>query len=107
MRRKSKDIDPLKELLKEQGTFSPSEGFSLRLKNAVLISYRFSYSKRYRKQERFGKWIIGILATCSLLIFVDLKPSASVLEVVFPVLSLAIGLFILILMFDKNSAFKS
>jgi len=107
MKRKSKDIDSLKELLKEQGTFSPSEEFSLRLKNAVVTSYRFSYCKNYRKQERLGKWIIGIIAACSLLIFVDLKPSASVLELVFPVLSLAIGLFVLILMFEKNSAFKS
>lgn len=107
MRRKSKDIDPLKELLKEHGAVIPSEGFSLRLINAVVTSYKFSYSKQFRKQERLGKWIIGILAACSLLIFIDLKPSVLVLEMVFPVLSLAIGLFVLIFMLEKNNASRS
>ena len=102
MRSKSKDVDPLKKFLKEHGTIGPSEGFSLRLMNAVVTSYKFSsYSKQYRKQERLGKWIIGVLVACSLLIFIDLKPTVLVLEMIFPVFSLAIGIVILIFMLQK------
>ena len=101
MKSKHKEIDILKELLKEHGTLVPSEGFSLRLMNAVIASYKFSYSKQYRKQERLGKWIIFVLIACSLLIFVELKPSILVLEMVFPVCCFAVGLIILIFMLKK------
>ncbi|MBT2564710.1 hypothetical protein J7E50_19435 [Pedobacter sp. ISL-68] len=101
MKPKPKELDPLKELLKEHGAIAPSEGFSLRLMNAVVTSYKFSYSKQYRKQERLGKWIILVLIACSLLIFVELKPSILVLEMIFPVFSFAVGLVILIFMLKK------
>lgn len=101
MKSKSKDIDPLKDFLKEHGTLAPSKGFSLRLMNAIVTSYKFSYRKEYRKQEQLGKWIIGLLAACSMQIFIDLKPSVLVLEIVFPVFSLAAGIFILIFMLKK------
>jgi len=101
MKSKHKEIDMLKELLKEHGAIVPSEGFSLRLMNAVVASYKFSYSKQYRKQERLGKWIILVLVACSLLVFVELKPSTIVLEMVFPVFCFAGGLVILIFMLKK------
>lgn len=103
MKQKLKNVDPLKELLKKHGTLVPSEGFSLRLKNAVITSYKFGYSKQYRKQERFGKWIIGVLVVCSLLVLIELKPSALILEMVFPIFSLAIGVAVLIVIFKKLS----
>lgn len=101
MKRESKGLDQLKELLREHGTQIPSTGFSLRLINAVITSYKLSYSKKYRKQERFGKWIIGVLIACSLLVFIELKPSILVLTLVLPIFSLGIGLFILISMLKK------
>ncbi|MGN8058751.1 hypothetical protein ACTJKN_20865 [Pedobacter sp. 22163] len=101
MKIENKDFDQIKELLKEHGIARPSAGFSLRLTNAVLTSYKLSYSKKYRKQERFGKWIIGILIACSLWVLIELKPSIQVLVLVLPVFSLGIGLFILISMLKK------
>lgn len=106
MKPKSKEVDPLKEFLKEHGTLTPSEGFSLRLINAVVTNYKFSYSRHYRKQERLGKWIIGVLVACSLLIFINLQPSVLVLEMVFPVFSLAIGIVVLIFMLKKTARFN-
>lgn len=102
MKPKSKELDLLKELIKEHGAFLPSEEFSLRLMNAVVTSYKFSYSKQYRKQERLGKWIILVLIGCSLLIFVELKPSILILEMIFPVFAFAVGLVILIFMLKKT-----
>jgi hypothetical protein len=101
MKTENKNVDQLKELLKQHGTETPSAGFSLRLINAVTTSYKLSYSKKYRKQERFGKWIIGVLIACSLLVFIELKPSIQVLALVLPIFSLGIGLFFLISMLKK------
>jgi len=101
MKPKSKPVDPLKELLKQHGTLPPSEEFSSRLVNAVVFSYKFIYGKQYRKKERLGKWIIAVLVASSLLIFIELKPSIHILEMVFPILSLAMGLIVLIFMFKK------
>lgn len=89
------------QLLKQHGKETPSPGFSLRLINVVTTSYKLSYSKKYRKQERLGKWIIGVLIACSLLVFIELKPSTQVLALVLPVFSFGIGLFILIFMLKK------
>ena len=101
MKSKTKNIDPLKELVKKHGILIPPEEFSSRLMNAVVTRYKFNYSKQYRKQERLGKWIIAVLVTCSMLIFINLRPSVVVLEIVFPIFSLSIGLAILLFMFKK------
>lgn len=101
MKTENKDFDQIKELLKEYGIERPSAGFSLKLINVVTTSFKLNYSKKYRKEERFGKWIIGVLLTCSLLVFIELKPSILVLAMVLPVFSLGIGLFILISMLKK------
>jgi len=101
MKRENKRANQLKELLKQHGKETPSPRFSLRLINVVTTSYKLSYSKKYRKQERFGKWIIGVLIACSLLVFIELKPSTQVLALVLPVFSFGIGLFILIFMLKK------
>lgn len=101
MKTENKEFNQIKELLKKHGTETPSAGFSLRLINAVIINYKLSYSKKYRKQERLGKWIIWVLIACSLLVFIELEPSIQVLALVLPVFSLGIGLFILISMLKK------
>lgn len=102
MKTENKHFDQIKELLKEHGTERPSEGFSLRLINAVTTSFKLSYSKKYHKEERLGKWIIGVLLACSLFVFIELKPSILVLSMVLPVFSLGIALFILISMLKKS-----
>lgn len=101
MKTENKGVDQLKELLKQHGTETPSAGFSLRLMNAVTTSYKLSYSKKYRKQEKLGKWIIGVLIPCSVSVFIKLEPSIQVLALVLSVFSFGIGLFILISMLKK------
>ncbi|MEJ2881030.1 hypothetical protein [Pedobacter sp. GR22-6] len=101
MRNDKQIIDPLKKLLQDHGTISPSEGFSKRLLNAVITGYRLNYSRAYKKQERLGKGIIAILIITTLVIFVELRPTLETMEMIVPIVILAIGLLSLILMFRK------
>ncbi len=101
MRKDKQNIDPLKKMVQDYGLIRPSEEFSKRLQNAVITGYRLSYSRTYLKQERLGKGIIAVLLTSALIIFLDLRPTLETMEMIVPILILAIGLFSLIMMFRR------
>lgn len=96
--------DPLKEVLKQYGTTPPSEQFAARLKNMVVTSHKISYSRRYHKEERLGKWIIGFLVISCVLILLEMRLSLTVIQLLIPVLSFGIGLVLVILMLRKASS---
>lgn len=96
--------DPLKRVLKRYGTTPPSEQFAARLKNRVVTSYKISYSRRYRKEERLGKWIIGVLILSCVLILIDMTLPLMAIQMLIPVLSLGVGLLLVILMIRKASS---
>ncbi|MBC8153790.1 MAG: hypothetical protein H7Z72_12840 [Bacteroidetes bacterium] len=96
--------DPLKRVLTHYGTTSSSEQFSARLKHMVVTRYKISYSRRYRKEERLGKWIISVLILSCVLILLEMNLSLMAIQLVIPVLSLGIGLLLVILMIRKASS---
>ncbi len=93
--------DPLKRVLTQYGTTPPSEQFAARLKYMVVTSYKISYSRRYRKEERLGKWIIGVLMLSCVLILSEMNLSLLAIQLLIPVLSLGVGLLLVILMIRK------
>ena len=97
--------DPLKRVLKQYGTTPPSAQFAARLKHMVVTSYTISYSRRYRKEERLGKWIIGVLILSCVLILMEMNLSLMALQLLIPVLSLGVGLLLIMLMI-REAGFK-
>ncbi len=93
--------DLLITTLKQYGTATPSEQFSSRLKNMVVSRYKISYTRRYHKEEWLGKWIIVVLLLSCVLVFIEMKPSTIVIEMLLPVFALALGLLLLIRMLRK------
>ena len=72
--RKKKLKDPLATLLKEELMDIPSVQFSDKLLHAAMISYRISYSEKYKKEEWLGKAIMLTLIFFNLMILYFLKP---------------------------------
>jgi len=85
-----KKTDPLKSLLQQNLMDTPPAGFSDRLLQASMASYRVRYSKKYQKEERLGKVILVILIFFNLVMLVKLRPFG-----VDPVL--VIGIFVLLI----------
>jgi hypothetical protein len=69
-----KNIDPLKALLQPELMDQPTAKLSDHLLHASMTSYRVSYSKKYRKEERLGKAIIAVLIFFNLMMLVKLNP---------------------------------
>lgn len=69
-----KNADPLSGLLKSGLMESPSADFSAKLLQASMDSYRISYSRKYRKEEKLGKAIIGVLLFFNLMLLFKLIP---------------------------------
>ena len=101
MKKNDQSPDRLQTVLKRYGTESPSAAFSARLTHRVVTSHKISYARRYRKEERLGKCIIGVLISCCLLVLVEMNLPVAVLERIIPVFALAAGLLLLILMVRK------
>ena len=101
MKTRTPQKDPLKRVLKQYGTTPPSEQFAARLKHMVVTSYKLSYSRRYRKEERLGKWIIGILILSCVLILLEMNLSLMAVQLLIPVLFLGVGLLLIMLMIRK------
>ncbi|WP_276088303.1 hypothetical protein [Pedobacter sp. JY14-1] len=102
MKSTEKYNDPLGQLLREHGSVKPDEGFSRRLLHTVVNSYKLSYKTVYRKEERMGKWIIGVLIASALLIFYELHPGPAVIEILLPVMFLVLGLIAIVLMLKSS-----
>ncbi|WP_199121527.1 hypothetical protein [Pedobacter sp. ASV28] len=69
----SKEINQLATLLKKEMDI-PSAQYSSNLLHVAMASYRVSYRTKYKKEERLGKIIIGILIFFNLMMLYLLKP---------------------------------
>lgn len=92
-REKMKKNDPLADLLKQELLNVPSAKFTDQLLHASVTSYRVSYSKKYKKEERLGKAIIAVLIFCNLMMLVKLKPFGAETALLIGVLGFVIVLF--------------
>ena len=98
--------DPLYPILKKYGTEQPSTQFSNRLKYIVFQSYKVKYSAVYKKEERFGKWIIAVLVLSCLLIIYQMNPFHLAAGMMISCSAFVLGIFAVILVLKKTTQRK-
>lgn len=105
--KKTKNADPLTSLFTQEQLDMPTAEFSDRLLHVSMTSYKMSYSTKYRKEERLGKFIIVMLIFFNLMMLYMLNPFGMHNAVLLSLLAFLVGVAILLWMSINNSLFQA